>query len=632
MEVIGKTTCQPVGDCGSGKWGNIKTTSSTIHIDQSYKGGGSDGTISKPYVTIGAAVLASKSGAHIAVAEGVYKEDISVSWDMTIEGRCAKLVKISGTGNKEATFQVIGDTTLKSMTITGKKSCLAIAMSTSTVQHVIVEGCETGPAVQFLENSVVKMMDSLVAANNTQGFTIEKSTVTFDRTVIRDTLPRPSDNRYGAGLAIGTDTQKGPSTVTFRDCVVAGNRGSGIDLYSSKVYLERTVVANTQPQASDKTHGIGIVAATASSMTTGSELVIKDSLVSGNRNVGISVFSSKVSLDRSVVCDTKELAYNNTTGFGIYLGVDSRLKLPSNLTLKNSALKNNTTFGLYASGSIATIENSVISDTRPQPYDSRFGGGIEAVYSKHNSKGSTISLKESLVASNYDTGVGLWGSSGTLEKSIIRDTKPKASDKTLGWGVAAATDISRTFSSNITMKDMLVSRNHMLGVQVWRSTASIKNTLVTGTKPQASDGNFGYGVLVQDSPTKNKIQGATIQDSVAGNNVIAGIVIADSTATIERCNARNSKSNKNGAGGDGIVSSGSKGSTMIVDTLVEKNERAGLFSHKSKVSLQRSLIRDNLTCIAHEKPEPLLSKPTCVGNKNNTSTSAGYKVILVPKM
>ena len=100
--------------------------------------------------------------------------------------------------------------------------------------------------------------------------------------------------------------------MVLRDSLLAGNRARGIGLFSSKATVERSVVRDTRVQASDKQFGIGIEATVLSGLSQGSGLVMRDSLVAGNRSAGIVVSSSKATVERSVVRDTLKV------GTGIY--------------------------------------------------------------------------------------------------------------------------------------------------------------------------------------------------------------------------------------------------------------------------------------------------------------------------
>jgi hypothetical protein len=97
MEVIGKSTCQPVGDCGSGTWGKIAGTYNTLFVDGSHSGGSPDGSRNRPYTTIGAALARVGKNGHVALAAGTYNEELSISTEgLTLEGRCAAMVTIKG--------------------------------------------------------------------------------------------------------------------------------------------------------------------------------------------------------------------------------------------------------------------------------------------------------------------------------------------------------------------------------------------------------------------------------------------------------------------------------------------------------------------------------------------------------
>jgi len=90
MEKIGYSTCQPIGDCGTGTWGNI--TTATIYVDQNYTKTEGKGTKIAPYKTIGEALKQATTGDHIAVAAGTYMERVVIQRKVTLEGRCAQMV------------------------------------------------------------------------------------------------------------------------------------------------------------------------------------------------------------------------------------------------------------------------------------------------------------------------------------------------------------------------------------------------------------------------------------------------------------------------------------------------------------------------------------------------------------
>ena len=97
-DVLGSTTCAPVGDCA----GAFPPADATLFVDPN---GASDAT---HFATIGAALVAAGSGAVIAVAAGQYPESLLANKDVTIAGRCAAQVSIVGGGSRVRGLRVEG--------------------------------------------------------------------------------------------------------------------------------------------------------------------------------------------------------------------------------------------------------------------------------------------------------------------------------------------------------------------------------------------------------------------------------------------------------------------------------------------------------------------------------------------
>jgi hypothetical protein len=67
-----------VGDCGSGTWGKIAITPSTIFVSAASAGEEPTGSSAQPYRTIGEAIARAPGGARIAIAAGEYNEDLKL--------------------------------------------------------------------------------------------------------------------------------------------------------------------------------------------------------------------------------------------------------------------------------------------------------------------------------------------------------------------------------------------------------------------------------------------------------------------------------------------------------------------------------------------------------------------------
>ena len=572
MEVIGKSTCQPIGDCGNGTWGKIKTTASTIFVDQSYSGNNANGSLARPYTTIGAALEAATAGTHIAVAAGTYKENISIERKVTLEGRCAQKVIIRG-GKVYATVEMIKWATganLRGVTISGYGGGVRVEGVAATVERVSVRGCE-GRGIWVESGGTLTLRDSLVTGNRHGGIDVFGSKATVERSVVRDTRERTSDKKFGGGIEANVGAgrkQNQGSELVLRDSLVANNRFIGIIVASSKATVERSVVRDTREQASDKEAGTGIQAFVGIDQSQGSELVLRDSLVAGNRNAGIVVASSK-----------------------------------------------------------ATVERSVVRDTRGRASNKQLGCGILAIDGPNQSRGSELVLRESLVTGNRTEGIYMLGSKVTVERSVVRDTHEQASDNKRGSGIYAALGSGQSRGSELVLRDSLVAGNRTVGIGVASSKASVERSVVRDTREQASDKQFGQGIQASVRPGQSGGSELVLRDSLAAGNRTVGILVLGSKATVERSVVRDTRKNGLGGYGDGLIG-GEKSTLQARDSTVESSARAGFLIENSSGSIHRCLIRRNIFAIDLEKgARPTIGTDNMiVDNKENEVTSRNLKI------
>src|SRR5262249_40850877 len=112
--------------CGDGKWGDIPAESATQFVDASYPNADSNGSMTRPWVTIQAAIAAAPPYGVVAIAAGSYPENISVTGKaVRLWGRCPQMVELGaisviGAGaSKTEIHDIAASTTGAVVTITG---------------------------------------------------------------------------------------------------------------------------------------------------------------------------------------------------------------------------------------------------------------------------------------------------------------------------------------------------------------------------------------------------------------------------------------------------------------------------------------------------------------------------------
>ena len=602
MEVIGKSTCQPIGDCGTGTWGKIKTKSSTIFVDQSYTGGGSDGSRSKPFMTIGAALTQATAGDHIAVAAGAYNENISIERQVTLEGRCAKSVTIKSKKPYQAVEFSKWSTgaVLRGVTITGNGVGVSVDSVSATLESVIVQGCD-GRGIGLDSGATLTIRDSLVAGNRDVGFTMFGSKATLEGTVIRDTRVHSTKKTGGVGIVAGTGYEQGkPSVLTLRHSLVSGNREAGILLYSAKVTMEGSVVRYTRERASDRMYGWGIAADLATNLTTPSELTMRDSLVAGNHGVGINLSSSKALLERVVVRNTLSRVADSGAGDGIVAQDNTNRNLPSELTMRESMVVENRETGIILVGSKARLERTVVRDTFERASDGEFGTGIQAIVLPGQKNPSELTLVMSAIRRNRGAGVLLFSSKATRDRTVVSDTRALASDGRGGAGIVAEFQSGQSRTSDVRVVDSLVERNRKAGIILYSSTAKLVQTVVRDTIPRILDNEDGFGVWATVPFDRKEPSTVSISDSVIVGNREVGILLESSNAAIVRSVVRDTgvqRSDKRG--GNGIAAKSRKNlnrrsELTISDSVIMGNRNCSIMLEGARGTLKRSSIMNTL--------------------------------------
>lgn len=576
MPVIGQSVCQPVGDCGTGAYGAIVTGAATRFVDKSYTGGGSDGTKAKPYTSITAAVQAAGQGGQVAVAAGQYDEDVALSKQVKLEGRCAKLVTITGqkSGIFDAAVKITASGSIvRGVAVSGPGMGIYVtgANVQATVSATLVTGCG-GFGVGADLGAKLTLSDTSIVNAASLGVYVDGADATLQRVAVRATKPDPTYGDLGYGVSVSyLSAYSIPATLKVVDSLIDENHNVGVFIAAASATLEGTVVRKTQPGASTKDGGVGVVVYTTPKQQ--GTLTLTESLLTGNRTAGLQLLDAVATVERSVIQDTE--SQGDVLGVGILV---ERKTSSSVLTLRESLLSNNRTAGLLVRGSLATVERSVIEKTRAQASPLVFGYGVQAgTWPLTSGLPSTVTLRDSVVTGNRTAGALAQDSTLVAQRSIFSDSLPRSTDKVAGFGVAA---VGQSGTATLELTDCLVADNRTVGVVLVNAKAKLERTLIRDTTAEDSGGEFGHGLTAQYVAGTVQPE-LTLRECVVTRSLEAGISLYDASATIQGSLVHATKSGVSSAGfGDGIslVRDKLSGTTVaLTDTLVSDSARAGLY-------------------------------------------------------
>jgi hypothetical protein len=381
-----------------------------------------------------------------------------------------------------------------------------------------------------------------------------------------------------------------PAALLVRRSLVEQSHDFGVAIHGGQATVEASVVRGTLPNAQGL-GGRGLNAQPLGSIA--GSLLLRQSLVEQNHEVGVFVAGAELTVEASVVRDTQPET-PGTAGVGVNAqahpdGAASTLLLLTSLVERNHAV------GVFVTGSNATVEASAVRNTEPD--DMGLGGlGIGAQADEITGAASTLTLKSSLVEQSRSTGVLVEGSSATIEACAVRDTQPDTFGH-FGRGVNVEPTVMTATPATLALHASLVENSHEVGVYIAGSEALVEASVVRATELGVL-GRYSRGVNAQASMPTTAPSNLVLKSSLIEQNHECGVIITNSTATIESCAIRDTASNADGEYGDGlaVVAAAIPASASVTNTRISTSARAGLLAHSAHVALSESA----LTCHAFD--------------------------------
>jgi hypothetical protein len=258
---------------------------------------------------------------------------------------------------------------------------------------------------------------------------------------------------------------------------------------------------------------------------------------------------------------------------------------PGSVTLRRSLVESNEDIGVSVFGATLTIVESAVRET----LEGRgYGRGVAA---RH---GATLAISASVIEDNLDHGLRVSGSSATVDTTVIRRTLPSYAG--FGGGVSVAVDADTLLPSTAVLQDVVVTQNQLYGVIAEGSHLELVRAVVTETQPQAAALDFGVGVQVQSTGGAMPAD-ARIEESFIARNHYAGVAAAGATVALATSVVRDQiPEPKSGEYGRGLLLftdvAGAPTSATVTACVFEGNHEAAVFGQGVSLTLDNVAIRD----------------------------------------
>jgi len=283
----------------------------------------------------------------------------------------------------------------------------------------------------------------------------------------------------------------GPAGVAF---IGTATSGSEVRDLSVRGELEGIVVAGAEQVEIGRVWLHDLEGHGMNLVTEGSEggVRITGSLVERASEVGVFIAGAEVVIEETVIRGTRG-GTNLQAGAGAFVRSSVEPPRRGNASFVSSVIEDNRSAGLVVFGSDAKVDRSVVRDTRPQASDDADGEGIIASAEPDGDR-AAITVERSVLERNLEAAMALEGSDGTLDSVTIRDTQPQVSDGTGGVGLLAGSKADQ--GSLVTVRHSTIEDSIGMGVFVASSDVTVERSLVRRTTQRALDQLYGDGVLV----------------------------------------------------------------------------------------------------------------------------------------
>jgi hypothetical protein len=386
MALPGDASCAEIAPCGEGTWGDIPIDAQTQFVDISYAGNDSDGSDTRPWLTISEAIGAAAPGAIVAIAAGSYVGSYTISnKPVRLWGRCPAMVELVGGAVSPNTLGIRGGadgTEIRNLALAGPNLAINHLGSANVLLDSVWLHDNTTIGLQSSDEVApgsITVRRTLFENNNDLGILVAGNTITIEHVVVRNTQPRLSDDRFGGAIEIADGFMShAPSQATIRSSVLERNMDVALGIHGSNALVEGVLIRDTAP-ATDLRFGRGINIEADEEQGGHSVVTIVSSVIERNHDIGLFLSASDLVMQATVVRDVYPRSENQEYGRGLQLQDHGTIPRRSTVTIEDSVVERCYDAAIVVGNSDLALSGGLIRQVQARASDGLFGDGLDAV-------------------------------------------------------------------------------------------------------------------------------------------------------------------------------------------------------------------------------------------------------------
>ncbi len=262
-------------------------------------------------------------------------------------------------------------------------------------------------------------------SENSGAVVVNGAAMTIEGSVIRDAQP-PAGSDWGMGAIAQSDPQEsGRSTLTVSGSLVEDNYSVGIFIAGSDLVMDRTVVRGTAARPSDQGLGRGVSVQPYQTGEGSALAIISSSLIEDNLELGLGIMHAEGTIEATAVRRTAPREVDGQAGMGVAIEYDPwhHPQAGAQATINGCLITDNHVVGLMVIGASADVVQTVIQHTASQPQDGSFGDGLAVlsgiIPSSTELVPAAATVSQSRIATNARAGIANFAAALSIGQSEL---------------------------------------------------------------------------------------------------------------------------------------------------------------------------------------------------------------------